>query len=74
MTSNSANSEALFHFPVGLFTAFLLHINPALGCLFGLGFISYEVMEDWRIHDKSYLDLYGWLLGLGLGGVILWLL
>ena len=67
--------RALLHFPVGLFTVFLLlRVDLALGVVFAISFLVYEAMEDWRIHDKSYLDIYGYLLGLGIGGVIAFLL
>ena len=66
--------RALLHFPVGLFTVFLLHVDLALGVVFAISFLTYEAMEDWRIHDKSYLDIYGYLFGLGIGGVIAFLL
>jgi len=66
--------RALIHFPVGLFNAFLLWFNTPLGIIFSIGFIAYEIIEDWRIYDRSYLDLYGWLFGLGIGGVIWFLI
>ena len=67
--------RALLHFPVGLFAVFLmLRVDLALGVVFAISFLVYEAMEDWRIHDKSYLDIYGYLLGLGIGGVIAFLL
>ena len=67
--------RALLHFPVGLFAVFLLlRVDLALGVVFAISFLVYEAMEDWRIHDKSYLDIYGYLFGLGIGGVIAFLL
>jgi len=29
----------------------------------------YEVTEDWRLKDQAYIDIYGYLIGLGIGVV-----
>lgn len=62
--------RVLQHIPVGLVNVALLVVSPALGVLFGLGFVGYQVLQsrgyDWE--DKSHKDLKGWLWGLGIGG------
>lgn len=65
--------RAALHFPVGIFAAWLTSWNPALGLLLGAGFLLYEVLEDWRIKDHSFLDVYGFLCGLSVGAVAVWL-
>jgi hypothetical protein len=32
-----------------------------------LGFLAYEVTEDWRIKDKAYIDIQGYMWGLATG-------
>jgi len=32
------------------------------------------VIEDWRIVDHSYKDVWGWLIGVGAGAVVFALL
>jgi len=66
--------RALLHFPVGLFNVFLLHFSISLGAIFAAGFLAYEILEDWRDFDRSYLDIYGYLWGLGIGGIVWFLL
>lgn len=65
--------RAALHFPVGMFTAWLGTINPVVCAVFGAGFLVYEALEDWRIKDLSYKDVFGYLIGIGAGSVILYL-
>jgi len=39
--------------------------------MFLLGFMAYEVTEDWRLKDGAYVDIYGYLWGLATGGMTL---
>lgn len=64
--------RAALHVPVGLANALLVYVSPVLGLCFGLAFTAYEVLEEWRIRDKGWLDLQGYLWGLVAGGA-LWL-
>ena len=57
--------RALIHFPVGLLQGFATSVSWAAALTFCLAFLTYEVIEDWRISDKSYNDIFGYLLGLG---------
>lgn len=62
--------RAYIHLPVGLWAAWLLtgeHV--ALGVMFTLSFLVYEIAEDWRIHDLSYIDIFSFMLGLTIGGL-----
>ncbi len=66
--------RALLHFPVGVYVAWLITVNSALGIMMGFTFLIYEVMNDWRKEDKSYKDVYGYAIGLGIGafGLYIW--
>lgn len=57
--------RAAFHFPVGLFVGWLAYVNVPLAYLLGTGFLVYEVAEDVRIRDRAFLDIIGYLFGLG---------
>ena len=60
------------HIPVGLLTVFLVHISWPLGAIFAAGFLVYELMEFVRLRvDKGWWDVMGWLIGLGIGGGVL---
>jgi len=58
--------RALLHLPVGAFNAWLLTESPAAGAIFFVGFLVYELNEDWRIRDHAWKDLKGWLWGFAL--------
>lgn len=65
--------RAVLHFPVGVFTAWLGVRTPMICLVFGLGFLVYEALEDWRIKDRGYKDVFGYLIGIAAGSVIWWL-
>lgn len=61
----------LCHTPHGIINVFLaVEVHWSIGLLFGIGFIAFEVMHEWRTRDDSWNDLAGWLLGLVIGGLI----
>ena len=64
----------LIHIPVGAFNAWLLHDATMTGIIFSLGFMVYELNEDWRIKDQAWKDLAGWLWGFALAAALLALL
>lgn len=68
----------LIHIPVGLANAFIALVSGWLGLVFGLSFLSYEITEEWRIKDKGWRDLQGFLIGIVIGaavwGLMEWLL
>jgi hypothetical protein len=66
--------RASLHGPPGAFTALIAGIEPVLCLVFGLGFLTYEVVEDWRVKDRGYLDVFGFLCGFAFGAVGLWAL
>jgi len=37
--------------------------------IFFLGFMIYELNEDWRIKDFAFVDIAGYLWGLALSGL-----
>lgn len=57
--------RALAHVPVGALAAWLCGTSPKLGIPFFVGFLVYEVVEDWRIKDRGYKDIFGFLCGYG---------
>ena len=67
-------SRALIHTPVGIFNVFCLYVGIVFGVLFFFGFFIYELQQDYRLKDGAYLDIYGWLIGFGLGVALLFML
>lgn len=63
--------RALLHLPVGVFAGWLIIEVTALGIVFSLGFLTYELCEDWRISDRSYKDIFGYLIGLAIAGLLI---
>jgi len=61
--------RVLLHIPLGLVTCFLFHINWALGLAFTVSFLAYEHNEDLHTKDQMWKDLKGYLWGLALGGL-----
>ena len=61
----------LWHIPHGMGISVGVLGNPTLGLSWLALCIVYQVVEDWRIGDNSYLDTRGYLVGMPLG-VILW--
>lgn len=59
------------HLPHGLFTVFAaVEVHWVLALLFGIGFMFYEFLHEWRLKDKSYDDMAGWLIGVVIGSII----
>ena len=77
-TAHIPPKEKLFragiHIPVGLFNVFLLYVGIVYGVLFFAGFFTYELNEDWHLKDNAWLDIYGWIIGFGIGASLLFLL
>ena len=69
----STNVRLFLHIPVGLLNVFFALICPPLSILFFIGFMIYELSEDWRIKDQAYKDIAGYLWGLAIGGIGLFL-
>ena len=61
------------HFPVGLVNVGMLVIDPALGIVFGVGFLGYEAVQEYcqmGVKGKSHRYIQGWLWGLVCGGIV----
>ncbi len=64
--------RVLMHIPVGMLTVVLgFFVAWWLGPLFGIGFLIYEVDEDWHLRNGAWKDIKGWLWGLAILGLIL---
>ena len=55
----------VLHFPVGCFIGWVILQSPVVGVVLAVGFLTYEVVEDWRIADRGYKDIFGFLFGIG---------
>ena len=66
--------KVLLHVPLGLLVCLLGYTAWWLALIFAIGFLVYELGEDWRISDFAYIDIKGWLYGTGIGGIILFIL
>ena len=64
-------ARAALHFPVGVFAAWLSMVSGVLCGVFSAGFLTYEIIEDWRIKDRGYKDVFGFLIGVGAGAILL---
>lgn len=77
-TAHISYKEKLFragiHIPVGLFNVFCLYVGIVYGVLFFMGFFAYELNEDWHLKDGAWLDIFGWLIGFGMGVAVLFIL
>ena len=56
--------RCVLHIPVGLVTGALVRYEPALGLVFGLAFLAYEMNEDRWIRDQAWQDIMGWMVGM----------
>lgn len=72
--SKSDIMRAALHFPAGCFAAWLTSVAPISGVIFSFGFLTYEVVEDWRIRDRGYKDIFGFLVGFAVMFIILYVM
>jgi len=63
---NERTSRIGQHIPVGVFTVFCGYEDWHYGLLFGAGFLTYQVMQFVQLRRKGWLDIYGWLIGIGI--------
>lgn len=66
--------RVLLHIPLGLFTCVLGYIYSWLALAFTISFLAYELSQDWVVIDNSYKDIKGWLWGIGIGGLAVFVL
>jgi len=45
-------------------------VSPVMGVVLSFGFLFYEAIEDWRIKDRGYRDVFGFLIGYSVIGVL----
>lgn len=60
------------HFFHGLLPVTLVALwyeGAAISIIWSLGFITYELLQDREKHDKSYQDVYSFLVGVALAGI-----
>jgi len=62
--------RVLLHIPLGLLTVLFGYVGWWLAVIFAIGFLVYEVDDDWRISDCAYVEIKGFLWGRGIGGCI----
>jgi len=71
MITSEELKRVLLHIPLGLLTVlFGYYIGWWLAVIFAVGFLVYEVDEDWHISDEAYKDVKGFIWGLGIMGVV----
>ena len=66
--------KVLLHIPLGLLVCLLGYTAWWLAVIFAVGFLVYEVDEGWHLHNGAFTDIKGWLWGIGIGGIILFIL
>lgn len=67
ITSAEKTKRLIMHLPHGIGMSVFVIWNPFLGALFMLVCVYYQSIEDWRIDDRSYIDVRGYLAGIPLG-------
>ena len=58
------------HTPHGALTVVASEVHWVLALCWTFAFLVYEIAEDWRLRDRAYLDVTGYLIGLA--ALILW--
>jgi hypothetical protein len=62
------------HLPMGAILAHMvMRVNPLAGLAATVLFIAYEALEDWRVADRSFKDIFGTLVMFVAGVYILWI-
>ena len=55
----------ILHFPIGVAIAFLImRVDAGVGIMVAIYFLLYEIMEDWRVSDRSFIDVFGSLIAM----------
>jgi len=63
--------RVLLHIPVGLLACLLGYTAWWLAVMFTIGFLYYELNEDMHLSDHAFMDIKGFLWGIGIGGLII---
>ena len=59
------------HIPVGIIAVLTIIVSPVAAVMLLVTFLVYQVMEDWKIGDHSYIDINGFMAGIFAGIAIL---
>jgi hypothetical protein len=59
------------HVGFGLLTSICSIVSPILSIINTICFIIYELDEEWNLSDKAYEEIMEYMLGLGIGEIIL---
>lgn len=74
LISKGEFKRVLLHIPLGLLSCLLVYVHWVLSIGFVILFLGYELNEDLCIKDEAWKDIKGMLWGIGIGGVILFIL
>ena len=66
--------RVLLHLPLGILTCVLWYVHWSLAVIFAAGFILYEKEQDKYVEDQAWKDIRGWLWGIAITGVIVFVL
>lgn len=58
------------HIPHGIIIVWLAHLIPVLGLCWFIGFMLYELNQDYHTRDQAHVDIFGCLVGIVIGGII----
>ena len=72
---NTLTQGLIAHLPHGVFTTFAaIYIHWSIALIFGIGFIVFELDQDWYFKDGAHNDLAGWLLWMAVSAIAYWAL
>jgi hypothetical protein len=60
----------LIHVPVGVLSGVFIQHLLIIGLVFTAAWFYYEWNEDENIRDHAFLDVWGFLVGMGIIGVV----
>ena len=63
--------RTIMHVPIGIICGLAVLVDPMLAGMIFVAFLAYEILEDWRIGDHSYMDLNGLVFGLIIATVMI---
>ena len=63
--------RSLIHLPVGALAAYLIWALLPIGLVFSAMWLYFEWNEDENIRDHAFLDVWGFLAGMGGTGLVL---
>ena len=66
--------RAFIHIWVGVIISLLVLVHPVLSLVMAYLFYKYQRNEDVHTIDEAWKDIYGALIGVPVGGLIVWLI